>query len=242
VARVEERTYRRSVSPAGLITFRVAVKETDLLVSAERDASRETLAEILTQRRYIEERLSIQPEFLTSLEPLVPDPLAPGVVRDMLEAGLAAGVGPMAAVAGALAGRVGAALRGLSGEVIVENGGDLFLAAARDLQVAIHAGRSALSGRLGLRISREDQPLGVGTSSATVGHSLSLGRADAATVVAQTPALADALATALGNRVRTRRDLAPALDWLAERPGALGGLVVLAGEVAAWGRLEVIRL
>ncbi|MBW2619410.1 MAG: UPF0280 family protein, partial [Deltaproteobacteria bacterium] len=102
----KKRTYRRLVKPAGLVTFQVAIKETDLFLAAATDLSEETLTAVLTQRRFIEERIRSQPQFLTSIEPLPPDPLAPEIIREMLGAAEAAGTGPMAAVAGALAGQV----------------------------------------------------------------------------------------------------------------------------------------
>jgi hypothetical protein len=126
--------------------------------------------------------------------------------------------------------------------VVVENGGDLFLAAGRRLTVALDLGASPLSGRLGLAVEAGEMPLCVCTSSATVGHSLSLGKADGATVAAADGALADAAATALGNRVRGRHDLEPALRWAGGVPGVVGALVVLGERMAAWGRLTLVDL
>lgn len=238
----QERLYRRLSGAAGLTGFIVAVKETDLFILAETDLTDPARAEILTQRRFIEDRIAAQPEFLSSLEPLPDDPLAPPIIRDMLRAGLAASTGPMAAVAGAMAHRVGLALGRRSAEVIVENGGDLYLDTDRDLTVSLLAVPSPLSGRFGLKVPASAQPLGVSSSSGTVGHSLSLGRADLATVAADSPAGADALATALGNRVGDGGDVESALDWLADRAGARGGVVIIGRHMGAWGELELTEL
>lgn len=241
----EKREYRSLVGTSGLVTFRASVKETDLLISARSDLSRQALGHILTLRRFLEERIKAQPDFLSSLEPLEPGPedgLAPEIIRRMLAAGLKAGTGPMAAVAGAMAGAVGSRLAGESPEVIVENGGDLYLAAQRELRVAIHAGPSPLSGKLALIIPALAQPLGLATSSASVGHSLSLGAADAAVVAAEDPALADALATALGNRVCRAKDIGPALEWLSAIKGVRSGVVIIGKGMGAWGELELVRL
>ncbi len=238
----QERVYRKLIGTEGLVTFGLAVKETDLLISASRRLEDEARTAVLTQRRYLEDRIAAQPEFLSSLTPLEPDPLAPSIVREMLAAAEIAGTGPMAAVAGAVAGQVGAALREHCQEVIVENGGDLYLDTGRELTVALFAGDSPLSGKLALKIPAQDQPLGVSTSSGTVGHSLSLGRVDAATVKARSPALADALATALGNRVADGGDIEAALTWLSKRPGALGGVVIVGRAMGAWGAMELIRV
>jgi hypothetical protein len=158
----------------------------------------------------------------------------------MLDSGLAAGVGPMAAVAGAIAQHVGQDLVQACGSVVVENGGDLYLCAAQELTVGLHAGPSPVSRRLALRVHREEMPAGVATSSASVGHSISYGAADAACVVADQSPLSDAVATALGNRIRGPMDLKPALAWALGIAGVRGALVVLGKHVAAAGRVELI--
>jgi hypothetical protein len=238
----QERTYRVRCRAPELVSFTARVKETDLWCLAREDLSGPALEAAADARRGLEAYIARHPGFAGALEPWPADPLAPPLVRAMIAAGRAAGTGPMAAVAGAVAHQVGRRLREASPEVVVENGGDLFLAAGRRLTVALDAGASPLSGRLGLAVAAEDMPLCVCTSSATVGHSLSLGKADAATVAAADGALADAAATALGNRVRGRADLAPALEWTRGVPGISGALVVLGERMAAWGRLTLVDL
>ena len=148
----------------------------------------------------------------------------------------------MAAVAGALAERVGRALEPLSAEVIVENGGDIYLKVASPATVSLFAGKSPLSHRVGLKIDPELTPLGVCTSSGTVGHSFSFGRADAACVLAPNAALADAAASALGNRVQQAGDIAAALEWAAALPDILGAVVIVGDKLGAWGRVELVPL
>ena len=234
--------YRLDCQPEGLRSFTVRVKETDLWILAESDLSKEALEAVLRHRRGLEAYLAQVPQALKALEPLPLDPTAPPLVRAMLQAGSYCGTGPMAAVAGAISQAVGEDLLRLSGQVVVENGGDLFLAARQELTVGLYAGSSPLSGHLGLRVPGHQTPVNVATSSGTVGHSLSLGRADAALVMAKDGALADAAATALGNRVRGRGDLEPALDWAAGVPGVLGALVVLQDRLAAWGDLTLVEV
>jgi ApbE superfamily uncharacterized protein (UPF0280 family) len=155
----------------------------------------------------------------------------------MADAGRRAGVGPMAAVAGAIAERVGRGLIGHGGDVIVENGGDVFVRTSRERTVGVHAGRSALSGGLVLRVGPDEAPFGVASSSATVGPSLSFGKADAAIVVAASATMADAAATALCNRVRTRGDLEAAVGWAARLPEVRGAVVILGEQLAAQGQI-----
>jgi uncharacterized protein len=190
----------------------------------------------------LEAYIAAHPEFLTTLAPWPEDPFAPPVVREMIAAAKAAGVGPMAAVAGALAERVGRALAPLSDEIIVENGGDLFLKVASPAIISLFAGQSPLSHRVGLKIAPELSPLGVCTSSGTVGPSLSFGRADAACILAPNAALADAAASGLGNRVADAGALASALEWAVSVPGLLGAVVIVGDKLGAWGRVELTPL
>ena len=124
------------------------------------------------------------------------------LVKEMIRVSTLANVGPMAAVAGAMAEFVSKDLLKISKQVIVENGGDIYLATSRERTIGIYAGTSPLSMKLGITISPEDSPLGVCTSSGTVGPSLSFGKADAVCILSKSAALADAAATAVGNVVR----------------------------------------
>ncbi|MBU2548335.1 MAG: UPF0280 family protein [Proteobacteria bacterium] len=235
--------YRRRVRAGGLAGFAVRVEQTDLFVRASRDMTDETYDLVRRGRERIESWAAGRPEFLTSLHPLPSNRLAPSPVREMLEAGRTAGVGPMAAVAGALAEFVGLRLIPASPEgVIVENGGDVFLQTADPVTIGLFAGVSKLSLRLGLRIEPRDMPAGVCTSSGRLGHSLSLGRADAATVVGASAALADAAATALGNRVREVREIEPALEWVLSLEGVRGAAVVLGDRLGFLGDLDLVAL
>jgi len=228
-------------------TFVVREGETDIWVCCrpELDAPR---AAWLCSRRVRELRAAIlryasrRPGFLTSLKPLPADAGAPPVVRDMLAAGDAALVGPMAAVAGAIAEHVARFLQGSFGctSVVVENGGDVFALSPAPLEIALLTISSPLGGRLVLRTRPAPEGLAVCTSSGTAGPSRSFGRADAATVLAAGGALADALATAMGNRISSAGDVEQALTWLSGMAGAAGGLAVCDGHVGAWGQLEVL--
>jgi ApbE superfamily uncharacterized protein (UPF0280 family) len=196
-------------------------------------------------RAEIEGYIRQHPLFLTSLTPLPLDNMAPESVRAMLAAGLVAGVGPMAAVAGVIAEAVGRELlrQGLT-EVIVENGGDLFLARTQPSVVAIYAGESRLSGKLGISLRPEQMPCGLCCSSGTVGHSLSFGRADAAAVLAPTAALADAAATCVGNEVKSRdsRSVSRAVGLAKQIEGVAGAVVIAGDHLGAWGDVELTQL
>jgi ApbE superfamily uncharacterized protein (UPF0280 family) len=236
------RSYRSRVRSSDLVTFEVAVKETDLQVSAEHRLEKETRDLVFESRHQIESYISTHGDFLTALEPYPEDPYAPPVVKEMIECAREVGVGPMASVAGAIAEYVGRHLLEKTNQVIVENGGDLFLKASRPVTVSIFAGTSPLSEKIGLVISPERMPLGVASSSGTVGHSLSLGKADVGCVVSPSAALADAAATALCNRIQGRKDLTRIEEWARNLKGILGALVILGDEIASWGQIELVAL
>jgi ApbE superfamily uncharacterized protein (UPF0280 family) len=238
----QPRTYRTRMARPGLVGFRVAVKETDLMILAQKDLSREVRSLVIKERQQLEAYGQKHSDFYTTLTPIPPDPYAPPLVRNMIAAAAAAGVGPMAAVAGAIAARVGEALRAFTEEVIIENGGDIFMHLQHPATVSLYAGRSPLSHKVGLKIYPDRETWGVCTSSGTVGPSLSFGRADAACVVAADAALADACATALGNRVPDAAAINKGLEWLGEIPGIIGGVVIVGEHLGAWGQIELVPL
>ncbi len=238
----QDRTYRSLVSDKKLASFRVVVKETDLLVRADRSLETVTRDLVLKHRIPLERYLEQHPEFVHRMIPLPQDQLASPIVRTMIAASQKAGVGPMAAVAGAIAEYVGRDLSTHSKDVIVENGGDIFIRTGFALVAAIFAGKSPLSSKLGVRIDSPERPMAVCTSSGTLGHSLSLGRADAAVVISESAALGDAAATAIGNKVSGKHDIKPAIEFGKNIEGVLGIVVILDKEIGFWGDVDLIRL
>jgi len=238
----EERTYRNLVKTDDLIKFEVIVKETDLLVRAERDLSKETRESVLKYRQQLETYIGMNPPFQESLLPLTDDLYAPEIVREMIRTSQLARVGPMASVAGAMAEMVSRDLLKLSKEVIVENGGDIYLATSKERTIGIYAGNSALSLKIGIVISPEESPLGVCTSSGTVGPSLSFGKANAVCLLSKSAALADAAATAVGNVVKEKKDIELGLERGREIQGVLGTLIIFEEKMGIWGNIKLTQL
>lgn len=237
----QQRTYRRRVH-SHLAVTRIVVQETDLNIYGDGPVADAAKEAVIAQRASLEAYIRRHPEFLRTLRPWPDDPLAPRVVGSMIRAGRAARVGPMAAVAGALAQEVGRQLLQWTPEVIVENGGDIFLGVQRPLTVGVFAGSSPLSMKIGMRIDPTGGIRAICTSSATVGHSLSLGRADAVCVLGDCCALADAMATAIGNRVQTSGDIASAIHWGRRVSGVRGVLIIVGAGMGAWGEIETVAL
>lgn len=238
----QKRFYREWVCPGALHEARLCVRETDVHILADRPVDEPFCRErIRAYRGQIEDYISYkEPRFFSSLSPVPVEAGAPAIVRAMAAQSRKADVGPMAAVAGAIAQFLGKDLLRLGyGTVIVENGGDIFLRAERKTTVGIYAGRSRFSRALSLSFAPEGMPLGVCTSSGTIGHSLSFGNADSVTIVAGDALLADACATAVGNRVKVKKDLAGAIGFARSVRGVRGALVIMGDSLASWGAIEL---
>ncbi len=191
----------------------------------------------LQYRLQIEKYIQQHPEFGSALSPLSLDALAPPIVKEMLEAGRSAGVGPMAGVIAEYVGR--GLLQSGCLEVMVENGGDIYINRSQDCTVAIFAGESPLSLHAGVKLAKHTMPIAVCTSSGTVGHSLSFGLADSVTVIARSTALADAAATRLGNEVGRGAGgdsgIKRALEKSRIISGVLGVVVICGEKIGAVG-------
>ncbi len=234
-----QKFYRKIAKPGGLISFSVQVKQTDLLISARKDLKREAEFLVLSARNQVEKYIEKYPEFSDALLPWPEDLIAPPVVKDMIIAGRNAGIGPMSAVAGAIADYVGKGLLRFSDEVIVENGGDVFLCLDRAVTVGVFFEREC---QIGVRIKKDIMPVGVCSSSAKIGHSLSFGRADLVTVFSHSASIADSAATAIANKIKRIRDVKELSLWGSQIKGIFGIVAIIKGNISFWGDLEICAL
>jgi ApbE superfamily uncharacterized protein (UPF0280 family) len=226
------RFYRTRVSSRRLSRFRIVRYESDIEIFAESDLSLMALEVLYSLRKDLEVHAVRNGGFLESLSPQNAGPEAPEIVRSMADASAVWGVGPMAAVAGAVAERIGRALSRWSGTVIVENGGDIWARSSEPVCCSLYAGAgSPFTDRVAFMV---DAPEGKGicTSSGTVGHSTSFGAADAVTVIGADCALADAAATAIANRIKGPADVEDQIRGLTLE-GNLEGAIACCGDVMA---------
>ncbi|ABO48653.1 protein of unknown function DUF375 [Desulforamulus reducens MI-1] len=242
-----QRTYRALHHQGDLIHFQVSVEETDLDIGVRRKCFTPEMVSwvedsIKEQRSLLEEYIQKDPVFKTTLEPCGILPGAPDIVVNMAEAAKLAGVGPMAAVAGAFSQVIGKALSRRSRDVIVENGGDIFIKGSRPRRVGIFAGTSPFSHKIAMEIQPWQTPVGICTSSGTVGHSLSFGNSDAVIVLAPSVPLADAVATAGGNLVQSEMDVQRAVDFAASVKGVIGAVAIKGEKLAAWGQIKLVPM
>jgi len=222
-----------------LVSFNVVVKETDLYIRASSNLESNAYKSVVKYRNLLKRYIERQPSFATSLEPLSVTEDSPQIVKDMADSARRVGVGPMSSVAGAIAQFVGDELLALSPEVIIENGGDIYLKSIKDRVIGIYAGNSPLSGKIGLEIKGEETPLAVCTSSGTVGHSLSFGKADAVVAVSKSATLADAAATAIGNLIKQPADIPGGIELAKGIEGILGVIIIKGDNTGLWGKVKI---
>lgn len=250
----EPRLYRGSMNSDRFRFFPTTLHESDLWIGVPPGAYTKQMIsasqdELHRLRDVLETHIKTHPEFGTSLEAL-PWPAEPSEstnspselpeeINLMLTCGLQTHTGPMSAVAGLFAEYVGSRLTHEFDleEVVVENGGDLYLKNSSELVSVIHAGSSPLSDKMAFSIPPGTR--GICTSSGTMGHSLSLGRADAVTVIAASTPLADAWATALANQVKGREDVEAVLEKVSGIPEILGCAILAGEQIGVRGEFEL---
>ncbi len=192
---------------------------------------------MIDARQVLEAHIARDPFFASTFFPYEPD-TDHSLIRHMAAAVSDAGVGPMATVAGAIAAAgIDAMIEAGASFGVIDNGGDIALVSDREVTVGVHAGTAPLSDRIAFVIPPQKEPFGICTSSATVGPSISFGVADAVTIFAYDPLVADAWATAVCNQLRP--DDQRILDGL--DPGKVQGVFAIMGEtVVQWGTVPPI--
>ena len=241
-----ERSYRSRFSNDERCWFCVKFLESDLWIGVDNGSyslsmESDTYAMLVELRRSMDAYLLMDPAYKTALTPYDAGLQAPTILNEMSKVSHNTGIGPMSAVAGAVALKVAEFLKSQYSvkEVIVENGGDIYAQAGTEMDIAVFAGQSPLSEKIGLHIPAANFPLGICTSSGTVGPSLSLGRADAVMIVCRDVLLADSYATAMANRIRTVNDLQPVIDRITDIPDILGAIAVKDDRIAICGQFEL---
>jgi len=239
---VNPTAYRKLVKNKDLVSFEVTVKETNILFSAERLLRKETVESIVRHRRYLESYIERHPLFQTTLKPYPVTKSMPPIIRSMAEAGIEARVGPMAAVAGAIAEYVGKDLLKFSPQIIAENGGDIFIKSEVERTISIYSEKSQFGSGIGIEIDPRQTPIGICSSSGTMGHSLSFGNADQVTILSSSTALADAMATSVCNRVKSKSDVEEAIAFCQTIPAVKGVLIIIDDYLSAWGDIRITRI
>ncbi len=230
---------------------RINIGETEL--NASSDLKLDKLPDfIFNLRSELKKYIRKNPDFLMSFEPVMvgdvsrivspeefhrdEDDNIPLIVSLMARAGRRAEVGPMAAVAGTISQlSMGFMIQNGAKFIIIDNGGDICLKINKNVVVGLYSGESSLSGNLGFKIKPQQTPMGICTSSGTVGHSISFGRADSVTVFANESSIADALATSIANEAKGITDhdaVQRSLEHAEDFKKSMRGVMIIVGESA----------
>lgn len=242
----KDRNYRSRFAGDNRRWFSVKFLESDLWIGVDsgsysQSMEADTYALLVDLRRAMDAYLLMDPQYKATLQPYDAGLEAPDILKEMSRVSHKTGIGPMSAVAGAVALKVAEFLKSKYGvkEVIVENGGDIYADATADMDIAVFAGQSPLSEKVGLHIPASAFPCGICTSSGTVGPSLSLGKADAMLIVCRDVLLADSYATAMANRIKTVNDLQPVIEQIQSIPDILAALAIKGDRLAVSGLYEL---
>lgn len=224
--------YRSLLSQNDMVRFSLCWKYSDIVISIDKENWHDAipyLALMALKHAYSNLETYRHPEWFSSYKPIDAYPNAPLLLKRMSEAAHSADVGPMAAVAGAIADLL---LETLSNAYTfsfcsIENGGDCAIVSTRATYVALASESARFQGFLTLELPPGHW--GVATSSGTVGHSINFGQADTCTIVASSGALADAWATRCSNAIHDKSTLEQTA-WLVDTTDQIDAFFGCIGE------------
>jgi hypothetical protein len=222
-------------------------KESDVtIISDSKKAILRAKRELSHQREILEKYIANHKRFLTSFTP-VEVHSEHDIIKLMSKASYECNVGPMAAVAGALADLMLKVIKQKDESFpnpakvgLVENGGEIAIDSEKSMKVALYAGYNELNSNIGFLIEKHDCPIGIATSSATIGHAISLGQADAVTIFAKNATLADAAATKIANLVKgedIEKSIKKALDAVDDLVDIQGAFISRKNKIGKTGNI-----
>jgi ApbE superfamily uncharacterized protein (UPF0280 family) len=241
-----KRFYREHMGVDRFRSFTITCKDSDLWIGVDYESFHSDMI-YFAQNRLIELRFSLEshihdhPLFGSSFIPVETKMGDPEIAVEMSRVTKIARTGPMASVAGAFSEFIGKAiLKEFNvNEIVVENGGDIYLKLKRDLILSVYAGESPFSKKIGLEIPAGLTPIGVCTSAGTIGPSISFGNADAVMIASKNTSLADAFATAYGNRIKTADDIPETLELVKLNKKILSALIICEGIIGICGQFKI---
>ncbi len=236
---IHARRFYRHNSPSWGTAFNVKHHASDLHILADSDLSEIAYSILVKLRDDLDRHIMEHSDFLYSLTPLEQPDQSPVIAAMMYRASRMTGTGPMAAVAGAVAELTGRELIRSSSSVIIENGGDIWLDVKDTVIASVYSRNIHFRENISIRISPGQMPCSLCTSTSGLGHSLSFGKADSVTIIADDGAIADAVATMACNMVLVEEDMETALNQALSIKGVTGGLIIFRDKLALQGDIEL---
>ena len=215
-------------------SFEIQIQDLVLHISASEDFAEESRAAALSFWEQLQSYGLRHPDFRTSKRPL--DKIAsdaPQIVREVVHAAAAAGVGPMFTFRGAVVDEVGRFLSQQLAEVTVACDGDYFIKAKRRLKISVKR-----RGGEPITVALEPDAAGIGVST-TLGRGKQGTGPDGLAVIATTCMLADAAAAGVQACLPKEDGFGMALHYLQRVPGVQGGVVVVGDRIGVAGQVEI---
>ncbi|MFP4456478.1 MAG: UPF0280 family protein [Clostridia bacterium] len=219
--------------------YHISLDESDLIIFTKKIDVQKVRKYLQKCRQEIIDAIKLNNDFLTSFEPIRMDNKFSKIAKDMISATNHYEVGPMAAVAGAVALYLGRYIKKANQEVIIENGGDLYIYTTSKRFINLYTEDNIYKDRLNIEINPTGTELSICTSSRKLGHSQSLGNSDAVVIKADNAIYADAGATAYANKVKTKIDIERVLLEAKEDKYIKGIIIIIDGYLGAWGDIKL---
>ncbi len=228
------RSYRESLKG-----FNITYKESDLYIIANNKLKKKAFNSLVKYRQIIEKHIEKNPEFFTSLKPIIFDEKLEDILLSMYNAAKEANVGPFASVAGAIAEFIAKDLKEYDNNVIVENGGDIYIYGDKQRVVKIYTEKFQ---NIGIKVEKQMLPVAICSSSSKIGHSLSFGKADLVVVISKSGAIADAFATKICNELKDEKDIDRVIENYRRYKNLLGCLIFFNKKIAGWGDFQLLQV
>jgi len=241
----EERTYtdrniyRKYISVREKFCYRLKYRYTDLLVTSDKEIGNEIKQPLVSFYNDIEKVIASDEDFSKSLGPVKPLHSYPPVIKEMCRAAGVFGVGPMAAVAGAVCDSIAESVSRICDFLMIENGGDVYIKSSHPVSAGLFSSSRHFPQSLNITINPGHTPCGICSSSGVMGHSLSMGKSDLVTVMSHSTAMADAAATAIANSVTEKTDVDRALHYYKDNKYIKGLVIIKDDRLAVWGALQL---
>ena len=226
-----------------LYSLHLVYKQTDLELKTEGMLDRRQV-EMYLKKIYqeLEAYIAGDHHFLSAIQPHPVPKSAPAIVRDMSHDTRRAGVGPMAAVAGAIADHIGKRLAGQHRIIFCNNGGDIYYKSPEKQWIILKAPGSPFDETIKIEVPPAMQGKGLCTSSGIFGHSVNMGRAYSVSILADSACLADAWATSISNQIHGHLDLERVLEYCKKESDIKGVAILVDHYLGIWGDIRLSRV
>jgi len=233
--------YRNKIRSKHKYNWRILYKYSDILVSSDKDVGARLKKLIKEIYAVLESHIKENPSFQKSLSPVESRPQYHPVIKRMCEKSAVFNVGPMASVAGAVCDFIASGLDDFCSCLIIENGGDVFIKSDEDIDVGVYLKNKHFADKIYLRVKADDIPCGLCSSSGSFGHSLSMGKSDLVTVLAESTLSADGAATSVANNINSSKDISKTINSYKKIEDIKGIIIVKNDKLGVWGNIELIK-